>query len=998
MNIQSFFVKHPVYAIVLNVFLIVVGALSYTNLSTREYPDVILPQLTVKIYLPNATPELMEREVTFPLEQALSSVEGVDELFSKSFEGTTEATLKFVAGIDLDRAVSNVRDKISGIRNQFPKDILEPTISKNSSGESPFLWMSFENDKWSYPELTHFVNIHILKNFNSIKGVSSTQLVGQFYQILIKIDPVKMATYGVQPRDLVATLEANRYSVPGGKLKKESPVLINVRPGSLEDMKNLLVRRQGDNFIYLRDVADISFAGQEDMLVRVNGKPGVLLGLVKAADANPLEVSRLARGVVEALQHKLSSDITMTILYDQSSFIRSSLHNIQHAIVEAIIFVLLVIFLFLGSFRASLIPLVTIPIALVGAFFILQIFGYSINVITLLALVLAIGLVVDDAVVVLENVHRHMKNGLSARAATDKGGAEISFAVVAMTLTLASVYIPLAFSDGALSQIFREFAVALAGAVVLSGIVALTLTPVMCSRMLRTKEKAYFPKVDNFINKLQQAYQKLLTLSLMHTKWVLMSGAAVMVLSCLLYSFLPHELSPAEDRSVIGVHIPPLDRASVKDFDEYVRQVENEIMKIPGGRQGLSIVNPWGADVILPLKDWGDRQYNASQLKDMLQKNIQHIPTIDAWPWSWDSGLPGIDQSKSDSHEITLYLQTMDDYAQLFEEVEALKLKLEKLDFVASARHNLKLNVQSYEAVLDRKNMHSLDITPLDISYLLQILNGGLNKTTFQKDNAAYDVKLENGMDIPSISMVPIVGGEGVVTSLGAVVQLRPSTTSSGLPHLDQMRSAQVTMELKKGFSLGDALQKLDDSEVLDGKRYAFDGAAKIHGHAKNTMLLLIILGLIFIYGILSIQFESFIDPFIIILTVPLGFFGALLLLWIYGQSMNIFSQIGLLTLIGLITKHGILLVNFANDELEKGKTALDAIILAGGVRFKPILMTTSAMLLGIFPLVLSSGAGAEARQVVAYTLLGGLSFGTLLTLFFIPTAYVLVKKRIKPV
>ena len=993
MNIQTFFLKHPVYALILNIFILVVGALSYTNLSIREYPDVAVPKLTIRTSLQNASAESVETDITFPMEAALAGVSGLEELRSESHFGRNELTLSFKAGTNLDTAMSMVRDKLSSIQGAFPRDTTIPSLSKEDSAEQPFFWLFFASDAFSYPELTHYIKTHIENSLKNIKGVASIVLYGQPYEVSIKLDPLKLAQFQISPSEVIQAMEKHKYSYPGGLHKDETQIFLKIRPESLEDFANILLKQHKENFVYLKDIAQISLDHDTNFRVRINQAPGVILGVVQTSAANPLAVSDALREKLDFLRTTLPPSIQMNINYDKSDFIRASLDNIQHAILEAVIFVLIIIFLFLRSFRASLIPMVTIPIALIGAFFVIFLFGYSINVITLLAMVLVTGLVVDDAVVVVENVHRHMENGLSPWQATLKGGKEISFAIVAMTLTLASVYIPLAFSDSTLNQLFIEFAVTLSGAVILSGIIALTLTPVMCGYLPKSKEREFFPSISRGLSRLDILYEKTLRSVVRKRKWLYGLGLFLLGAAYLLFSILPPELTPPEDRGVIGLWIPPMGRVSMDEFNDYVTKLEAKSAEIPHRQSMLSIFGPWGGNLVLPLVDWHERPQSAAALKNQLEKLIQSVPTVTAYAWSYDNGLPGADFSQGSSNEIPLYIQSTESHESLFHTMETLKKEFSGLPFVQDVRHDLKLNQQSFHAQLNKKELARLGLDYHEVSHILQLFFGGIHKTKFLKDTVQYDVKLKGNKEIESLTEIPLVTKDGKETNLASIAALIPTTIPETLRHYNQLRSSKLTITLKDGTPLGNAIAKITNANIIPKTvRYDWGGVAKIYSESQSSMYLLIFLGLVFIYGILAIQFESFIDPFIIILTVPLAFFGALLLLWITGQSFNILSQIGLLTLIGLITKHGILLVNFANQYWQEKGTAIEAAIAAGKVRLRPILMTTGAMILGILPLILSTGAGAEARRVIGLTLIGGLFFGTFLTLFFIPCLYIPIK------
>jgi multidrug efflux pump len=688
----------------------------------------------------------------------------------------------------------------------------------------------------------------------------------------------------------------------------------------------------------------------------------------------------------------------LKVVLDQADFIRASLNNIQHSIIEAILLVLVIIFLFLRNVRATLVPILTIPVSLIGSLLLLKICGFTLNTITLLAMVLSIGLVVDDAIVVLENIERHLVKGKTPLQAAISGSREIGFAIIAMTLTLASVYMPIAFIQGAVGKLFIEFAVTLAGSVLISGIVALTLSPLMCAKILRHEKKRLFPKIDHFIHQLEHYYQQTLEYSLQRPKLVLCVAGGTFLSLIYLFSHLPSEIAPKEDRGLIGVYLPHIPGKDIKTLSAYVKRVEDKLHDLPDATGMISFMGDWGANVLVTLQPQKYRKQSAEALVRVLKPQMDQLPSIDAHTWSWDSGLPGLDDMIASS-EITMDISTSSGYRKLFEQMENVRKTIDDTQEFAYVRQDLSLDTPGYSIVLDPNAVFKLGFSTFQVAKTVEVFFSGQQSLFFQKEGIRYPITLE-GTSMPwSLDELYLTNPQGKRISLGTLGELRTSTVPKDLNHYNQLRSATLSVGLKPDQHMKLALPRIWEitSTILseDFKR-DWTGSAKMYNKSSMAMLLLFGLAVIFIYAILAVQFENFLDPFIILLTIPLGCFGALLTAWMFNQSLNIYTEIGLVTLIGLITKHGILIVEFANQLIEGGKTVQAAIREAARLRLRPILMTTAAMIFGALPLILSSGAGIEARRAIGIILVGGLSFGTLFTLFILPKVYELFKIRIE--
>lgn len=1007
MNFTTYFIKHPVISLVLNGMIVLVGALCLSLLSVREYPTITFPTIMVKTTYPNASAELIETSVTNILEDNLAGVSGLDVINSTSQQGSCMIEMHFQLGTNIDQAMTNVRDAVSLARGQLPQQVNEPIIERKTKTDGPpFIVMALESTAMDFGALTHYANLNLRNNFRSLKGVASCEVWGQPYTYKVLLDPKKLYTFGVNADEIYDAIKKSSLSLPVGKFQNAIPVTLNADLKTIADYQNILIKEK--NFedtvkkqpaLFLRSVADIHLTtNDEQSRVRINGKPGLCLAINRTTDANPLDVSTLVNNQIKELQQNLPSDLKLHVITDQTDFVRASLHNIKSSIIEAIVFVLAIVFLFLRSSRATLIPLITIPISLVGSMIFLMIFGFSINIITLLAMVLAVGLVVDDAIVILENIARHIEEGLYPLEAAIQGAREMGPAIVAMTLTLTSVYMPVAFIQGAIGQLFIEFSVALAGSVLISGVVALTLSPLMCAKILKQHQHSLWPQIDQFLEKITNSYSQSLLFIIQRWKIALVAGVTSIGLSLVFANILPREMAPKEDRALIGIWIPPLPGKDMSTLEKKVTALESMIRSTPEALECLSFMGEWGGTVVLPLKPRADRDRSAAEIVNSFRKQATDLPSVDAWPWSWDSGLPGLDNSFSGG-DLSIVISTTNTYRDLFNQIQIIKKNIDTHPLFASAHHDLKLDFLSYRIDLNTNLLAKLNLTEKQIAKMVEIFFTGDTSINFSKDGILYPVTLEGRTDPWTLNELYVTNPGGKRISIGSIATLTPTTQPKELKHYNQMRSAILTTELKRGEKIETTMPELlatANKTLPSDYKKSWTGAAKIYHESANTMVLLFVLAVIFIFAILAIQFENFVDPFIVLLTVPLACAGALAVVWAVGQSMNIYTQVGLITLIGLITKHGILIVEFANQLLRQNIPLIEAIQHAAKLRLRPILMTTGAMIFGIIPLTLSQDAGFESRRAIGCVLIGGLSFGTLFTLFVLPPLCYVIKSSIE--
>lgn len=1006
MTLPNYFLRHPVIALILNAMILIIGTLCFNALSLREYPEIHFPNVTIFTNYPNASAELVETSITYILEEQLAGIEGIDSITSNSKHGRSTIELNFKNGTSIDRAMLAIREAIGLARGQLPQEVKDPVVERKTvSSGMPFIVLSLESTSMDFAALTHYANLNLKNAFRGVKGVASAEVWGQPYTYDIVLNPKKMYTFGVNTDEVFDAIQRNNLSLPVGKFQNETPTTLNAELKNLTDYENLVVKEKDlsdakhkHNPVLLKNIADITLkTDNERFRVRINGKPGLAIAINRTNDGNPLEVSTLVQKKLNELKTSLPQGLDIKIISDQADFVRSSLYNIKSSIFEAILFVLIIVFLFLRNLKATLIPLVTIPISLMGSFLFLKLFGYSINILTLMAMVLAVGLVVDDAIVMLENIQRHIDNGLSAFAAALKGSKEIGFAIVAMTLTLTSVYAPLAFITGTIGQLFSEFAVALAGSVFISGIVALTLSPLMCAKTLSKKEKPLWPIIDVFLEKLAMNYRQILTKVIYYKKTCIIIILSLFALIFYLAQWIPNEMAPKEDRNLIGVYLPPIPGKDINTMEEKLQTVEKIVQPIKDkeAESMLIFMGDWGGTVVLPLKPQTKRDRSASAIVNSLRPLVTQLPSADVYPWSWDSGLPGMDDSMTGS-ELSLTVSTTDTYRQLFDHVEHLRNALDSEKLYQSVRHDLKLDTPGYRIDLFPNETSNLNLTSRQLAKTIEVFFSGDKSLTFSKDGILYNLTLKGEKSPWSLNELYVTNHAGKRISLAAVANLVQTAQPDRLFHYNQMRSATLTADLMQGDKIESAMVQLKTvaaENLPSSYKMTWQGAAKAYSESQMMMTILFLLALVFIFAILSAQFENFIDPFIILFTIPLACAGALSFVWMSGQSMNIYTQVGLITLIGLISKHGILIVEFANQLRKNNIPLLEAIIQSASLRLRPILMTTGAMIFGAIPLLLSHDAGYESRHVIGTVLIGGLSCGTLFTLFVLPTVYLFVKQ-----
>lgn len=1010
MKLSEISVRRPVFATVMSLLLILIGAVSYTKLSVREYPRIDEPVVTVSTRLIGASSEVIESQVTKPLEDSIAGIDGVDIMTSISRAEQSFITARFKLSKDPDSAAADVRDRVSRVRGRLPDATDESIVAKVEADAFPVVWLAFTSETLSPLQITDIVNRIVKPRLQTIPGVADVPIFGERkYAMRIWLDPDKLASYRLTTQDVEDALRRQNLEVPAGRIEsrqREFNVTARTDLNTERQFGEVALKVVNGFTVRLRDVARIEQApASERQSVRLNGTPSVSAGIIRNATANPLDISAGVREALPRVQTDLPPGLTVRIANDNSVFIDRSVKAVYTTIIEAVALVALVVFVFLRTLRASFIPLVTIPVSLIGTFSLMAAAGFTINTLTLLSLVLAIGLVVDDSIVVLENIFRHIEEGdghlMTPFQAALKGVREIGFAVLAMTMTLAAVFAPLAFTPGRTGRLFVEFALALAGAVIVSGFVALTLTPMLCSVLLKHNPRPNFfdRGMERFLVWLTGGYAGALRWVLAH-RWVVLVVMAVSAAgSWSLFSGLRSELAPMEDRGIVLGSINAPDGATL----EYTARYGREIERIAAGHPELDRVfvssgNPTVAQAIsfMGAKDWSERTKSTQQIARELQQQFAGLPGVNAFA----STPPSLGQGFRD-RPINFVVVTSDSYQNLSAVAQQILAEMAKNPGFVAPDSDLRLNKPELFMEVDRERAADAGVSVDQVARTVETMLGGRAVTRYKRGADQYDVMVQtqtSGRTTPEDIEKLFVRGRGdVMVPLSSLVKLRESVSPRELNHFNQRRSVSITANLAPDYALGDALKFMDDTarKVLKpGYATELNGVSREFRASSGALGLVFVLALLFIFLVLSAQFESFVDPFVIMLSVPLSMAGALGAMHLTGGTLNVYSQIGLITLVGLITKHGILIVEFSNQLRQQGRSVLDATIEAASLRLRPILMTTGAMVLGALPLALARGAGAESRQQIGWVIVGGMTVGTLLTIFVVPTVYTLLARR----
>lgn len=1006
MNFTDIFIKRPVFATVISLLIILVGAKSYFGLQMRLYPKVDSSVVTINASYAGADAELMEGFVATPIENALAGIDGIDFITSSSTPGNSRISVHFDLGYDINVAVADVNSKVNSARWKLPRDMNDPIVSKRDFNDSAIMYLSFASDSMSPEEVTDYLERVVQPQMQTLDGVAQAEILGaREYAMRVWLDPTLMAGYNVTFSDIKSILSSGNLQSPSGPLKSLWQN-VNVKTytdlHTSEEFSNLIIKDKNGQVVKIKDVGTVELGAEDSSFSFImNNKQVVGMAVYSAPTANPLDVAKAVKNIVPKLEKSMPSAIRPAIIWDNSVYVESSIKEVKKTVIEAILCVVAIVFVFICSWRILLIPIVAIPISLIGVFGIMLMLGYSLNTITYLSLVLAIGMVVDDAIVVSENIHRHISLGKSVLEASIIGAREIQFAVISMTLTLAAVYAPIGFLTGLVGSLFKEFAFTLASTVIISGFIALTLSPMMCSKFMTASvmDNKFSQFVHHNFERLMHFYKRLLLKVLIWKKTVIAVIISILVASFFLYTHIASELAPREDTGGIMTIVTAPTNAGLQYVENYTKQLPPIYDKIPE-KTNFFVVNGMQGEntamAILILKPWNERKRTSEEVIKELFPQLWAIPGILAFPVS-PSMLPG----SSGFKPINLVIQSTGDYSELNKIMTNLSQTLKNNPQIINIDTDLKLDQTQINLNINRNKAGDLGIPVSDIGDTIGIALSESNIGHFSVLGRSYDVipqlALEYRQQPDTLNLLYLRTGNGDLVPLSSLVTMQETLQPQSLNHFQQIRSATLTASLAPGYTIGEAfayLQKITDKIVPKNMQINYSGELRQYTQSSGDMQTTFLFALVFIFLILSAQFESFRDPFVVLFTVPLSIFGALLALKLTGNTLNIFSQIGLVTLIGLITKHGILMVEFANQLQSEGKNIHDAIVESATIRLRPVLMTTGAMVLGAIPLALASGAGSISRQQIGWVIIGGMTIGTIFTLFVVPTMYTYFAKN----
>lgn len=1005
MRLCEICIDRPVFASVLSFALIIFGLIGFKNVDTQYFPTVDLPIAKVSVTYDGASPSLMKNEVTQKLENALVNVRGLNYMSSRSQYNRSTVNLTFDDGTNMIRAMGDVRNKISEIRGQLPTDIDAPSISEGGVA-TPVLNVGFLDAQLSPAKIRSYVTQNIQPLLQNLPGMGAIWLYGAGnYAMRIWLNPQKMAALNVTVTDVSDALTSNNINFSGGSIQgadRRYSLVADTKFSDVKQFKQMILRATNGNIVRLADVARIELGSSSftPSPMRTNGVNSIDMEVRPLRSANPISVATEAKQVLAKV--KLPKGMKMVITYDQSDYLKAAISESFETLLLAVVLVMLVVFLFLGSLRGALIPIITIPVCIISVFGVIWMCGYSVNVMTLLAIILAIGLVVDDAIVVLENIHRHLEKGLSRLQAAKMGSREIGFSVIAMTLTLAAVYAPSGFANGFSAKVFQEFAFTLAGAVLISGFVALTLTPMMCAKVLR--EHGQSSRLEKIVDRVFVVINRRFKRFLSKVLDKRLSIALILILIGLLgygiFKMVPQSFIPKEDIGFFQINITSPPGSTVSYTDGFMKKFEKVYAKTPGIENYLSFINAGSAVNFIITKPWQVRTHTSEQIMNKTLAKISQIPGVIVKgdlpdPVSYGNGSGG------QAVQIKIMSAT-GSYLQIEKTIEKVERVLHNYPGLRGIDSNLKFDNQVYQIHFKRNAAATYGVPLQNVADTLSIMMSGRHITDIERHNQNYDVKVQmQAKDLANLSSLSKLyvrstlldkKGNPVLVPLSNLISLNSAVRQNTLHRYNRQDAATISASLAPGYSIGEVVDHLNQvlpGLVPEGQTFTYSGRILSFLKSSGVMLSLFFLSVIFIYLVLSAQFESFIDPFIILLTVPFCIVGALLTLWLAGGSINLYTQIGLITLVGLITKHGILITQFANVRLKQGEALIEAVLNATTTRLRPILMTTFAMVLGAVPLALATGPGANSHSQIGWVIVGGMLFGTFFSLVVVPVAYV---------
>lgn len=1015
MNVSDLSIRRPVFATVMSLLLIVLGVMAFSRLTLRELPAIDPPIVSVDVTYPGASAAVVETRVTQILEDALSGIEGIETIESRSVNGRSAISIEFTLARDIEAAANDVRDSVSRVTNRLPEEADPPQIEKVEADSDPILWLNMSSTQMDTLQLSDYAERYVVDRLSSVDGVAQVRIGGQQrYAMRVWLDRDALAARGITVNEVEAALAAENVELPAGRIES------NTRDFTLrvarsyqkpEDFAQIPLGKGQDGYVVrLGDVARIELnSAERRAYYRSNGEPNIGLGIVKISTANSLDVARAVREQAERIQQTLPAGTKIFVAFDTTVFIESAVERVYHTLIEAIVLVLIVIWLFLGSVRAALIPAVTVPVCLLAAFIPLWLFGFSINLLTLLALVLCIGLVVDDAIVVLENIQRRTDLGEPRLVAAARGTKQVAFAVIATTAVLVAVFLPVGFMEGNTGRLFRELSVALAGAVAISAFVALTLTPMMSSKLVRPHSEEKSNPINRWVNARLEwvgaRYRGFLDGAVDRPWLFIVVMLVAMGLSFVLFKFVPSELAPPEDRGSFQITIQGPEGAGFDYTVKQVQQVEKIVASHTGADQVIQRYNPrvpggFGASeemhtgrIAVFLQDWSKRDISTANVAKQLQGELAQLPGVRAMPQV--SG--GLVRSRGQPISIVL---GGPEYAELAQWRDRLLARMEKNPGFFSADSDYKETRPQMRVEIDRQRAADLGVPVGDIGHALETMMGSRRVTTFVQNGEEYDVIVQSNRELRAtpadLAAIQVRARDGGLVPLSNLVTLKELAEPGSLNRFNRLRAITISAGLSPGYRMGDAIAWLEQAvqeELPEHAQIDWKGESREYKQAGGAVMLTFTLALLIVFLVLAAQFESFIHPFVIMLTVPLGVLGALIGLALTGGTLNLFSQIGIVMLVGLAAKNGILIVEFANQLRDEGRSIHQAIVEASSVRLRPILMTSIATVVGAVPLVLAGGPGSASRATIGIVVIFGVSFSTLLSLFVVPAFYVMLAK-----
>jgi multidrug efflux pump len=1017
MNISELSLRRPVLAFVMNIILVLFGVIGFNFLGIRDYPAIDPPNVNVRTNYSGANADIIESQITEPLEKSINGIAGIKNITSSSSLGVSNINIEFELSVELEAAANDVRDKVSQALRSLPQDLTNPpVVSKADANSDAIISMTVQSSTRNPLQLTEYANNVLVERLQTIPGVSSIQVWGEKkYAMRIWLDPSKLSAYSLTPLDVQNSLNRENVELPSGKISGTATELTVRTFGKLyteEDFENVIIKSASTGDIRLKDVGQAVLGPEnEESILRESNIPMVGLAMVPLPGSNYVEISNEFYKRLEQIKKEVPEDIQLDIAMDQTIFIKRSISEVEETLLISFLLVVLIIYLFFRDFVIAIRPLIDIPVSLIATFFIMYLCGFSINVLTMLGIVLATGLVVDDGIVVTENIYKKLEGGMNKHRAALEGSKEIFFAVISTSITLAVVFLPILFLEGFVGRLFREFGIVVAGAVLVSCFVSLTLTPVLSVKLTRSKHKHswFYYKTEPFFNAMEDGYRKFLA-SFMRVRWISLVIIAVCVGSAyLIGSTIQSELAPMEDRNQFRLSLTGAEGTSYDFMDNYVqRMVEFVQDSVPEYRTALSVTAPGfmgsgsvnSGFVRITLSDPDERDRSQQEIVDMVSRNLGRFSEGRAFPIQEQT----ISVNRRGGLPVQFVIQNNN-----FEKLQAAVPK-----FIDAASSNpvlmgvdtdLKFNKPELKVEINRLKAAQLGISVQDIAQTLQLAYSNLRFGYFTKEGKQYQVMGQvariNRDDPEDLKSLYVRTNSGQLISIDNVVTIRESTTPPSLYHFNRYKSATISAGLAPGKTVGDGIKVMEQvaSQVLDDTfTTSLAGTSRDYAESSSNTSFAFLLALVLIYLILAAQFESFIDPLTIMFTVPLAICGAFISLWMFGQTLNIFSQIGMIMLIGLVTKNGILIVEFANKKREEGLSKFDAVLEASRLRLRPILMTSLAMALGSLPLALSLGDASTSRQPLGIVIVGGILFSLILTLFVIPAMYTYLSRKRKPV